>query len=256
VVVEVARMAANGPNGSSPPAALLAVQTYERLKAAILRSELPPGTALSVPELARQLDVSRSPVREAVQRLINDGLATSVPHHSAVVSGVDLDDLRELYIVRESLEGLAARLATERLDADGLALLEAILAEHEAALGSGADNATHIELDMRFHRVVRELADNCHLTATLEPLAGRSHLALHGLWRSADAPRLALDEHRRVVECMAAGDPALAEEAARRHIARLSVRLGHATVREADRTGRRSRTKAQLAPDRRRGRSA
>ncbi|WP_219416740.1 GntR family transcriptional regulator [Pseudonocardia nigra] len=206
----------------------LAERTYEAIKSAILVNRLPPGTPLSVPELARQLGVSRSPVREAVQRLIYDGLATHAPNRGAEVSLVDIDDLRQLYLVREQLEGLAAGLATEHLDADALACLRGILAEHEEALGAGEDIVAHIELDRRFHRTIRELAGNPHLTAVLEPMAGRSHFALHSLWRSPDAPRLALDEHRQIVEAMVAGDPELAAEAARRHIARLRVRLSQA----------------------------
>jgi DNA-binding GntR family transcriptional regulator len=213
----------------------LAERTYEAIKSAILVNRLPPGTPLSVPELARQLGVSRSPVREAVQRLIYDGLATHAPNRGAEVSTVDIDDLRQLYLVREQLEGLAALLATEHLDADSLAELRGILAEHEEALGEDAEDiSAHIELDRRFHRTLRELAGNPHLTAALEPMAGRSHFALHSLWRSPDAPRLALDEHREIVEAMVAGDPELAAEAARRHIARLRIRLSQAKPRSPD----------------------
>jgi DNA-binding GntR family transcriptional regulator len=178
--------------------------------------------------------------------LIYDGLATYAPHRGAEVSRVDLEDLRELYVVRELLEGLAARLATERLDGDSLATLHEIIAEHEQALASDADEARHIELDMRFHRLIRDAAANKHLTAVLEPIAGRAHFALHSLWRSPDAPRLALDEHKRVVAAMVTGDPELAEQAAREHIARLRVRLAHATYRRPDDERPRTRTKARL----------
>jgi len=228
----------------------LAERTYEAIKSAILANRLPPGTPLSVPGLARQLGVSRSPVREAVQRLIYDGLATHTPNRGAEVSTVDIEDLRQLYLVREQLEGLAARLATERLDADSLADLRAILAEHEAVHGGDDEDAggiaAHIELDQRFHRALRDLAGNPHLTAALEPIAGRSHFALHSLWRSPDAFRLALDEHREIVEAMVAGDPELAAQAARRHIARLRIRLSQARPRspEPARPRRRARQPA------------
>ncbi|NNH71326.1 GntR family transcriptional regulator [Nocardia uniformis] len=213
-------------------AALLTDRTYETLKLAIFRNQLAPGTALSVPELARQLNVSRTPVREAVQRLIYEGLAKHVSHRGAQVSRVDIADLGELYVVRELLEGLAARLATERLDAAGLSTLRDIIADHECVLSDGADQAAHIELDIRFHRTIREIAGNPHLTAALEPIAGRSHLALHSLWRGAQAPRFALDEHTSIVDAMATGDPELAEQAARQHISRLRVRLSQATARD------------------------
>lgn len=222
------------------PGGLLAERTYEALKGAVLGNSLPPGAPLSVPELARQLNVSRSPVREAVQRLIYDGLATHVPHRGAEVCRVDIDELRQLYVVRELLEGLAARLATENLDGAGLAELRDIIAEHEQVLGdaghrrgTGVTIATHIDLDMRFHSTLRQLAANEHLTAVLDPLAGRSHFALHSLWRSDDAPLLALDEHKSILNAMAAGDAALAESAARTHIARLRVRLGRARAQDA-----------------------
>ncbi|WP_405138708.1 GntR family transcriptional regulator [Nocardia sp. NBC_01388] len=217
---------------SVSPGELLTDRTYEALKAAILRNQLTPGTALSVPELARQLNVSRTPVREAVQRLIYEGLANHVSRRGAEVSKVDIADLRQLYVVRELLEGMSARLATERLDAEGLSTLRGILAEHERVLAGDADNAAHIELDIRFHRTLREIAANTHLTAALEPIAGRSHLALHSLWRSKDAPRLALDEHIHIVDAMAAGDPEFAETVARQHISRLRVRLSQATTRD------------------------
>ncbi|GAB2519079.1 GntR family transcriptional regulator [Nocardia heshunensis] len=232
-----------------PSAALLTDSIHEVLKTAIFRNQLAPGTPLSVPELARQLAVSRTPVREAVQRLIYEGLAVHAPHRGAQVSRVDLDDLRELYVVRESLEGLAARLATERLDTARLHTLRAIIDEHEHALAVGADQATHIELDVRFHRTVREIAGNPHLSAALEPIAGRSHIALHSLWRNADAPRLALDEHAQIVAGMATGDPELAETAARRHISRLRIRLSQAKFREAPRAGRARRHKPVLTGD-------
>lgn len=211
----------------------LADRTYEALKAAILANQLPAGTGLSVPELARQLQVSRSPVREAVQRLIYDGLANHAPHRGAEVARVDLADLRELYTVRELLEGLAARLATEHLDADGLQQLQAIIEEHEEVLSAGADNATNIDLDVRFHDAIRDLAANRHLSAVLAPIAGRAHFALHSLWRSPNAAHLALEEHRAIVDAMVTGDPALAEQAAQQHIARLRVRLAHTSVPEA-----------------------
>ncbi|WP_051579674.1 GntR family transcriptional regulator [Pseudonocardia acaciae] len=240
------------------PGARLAERTYETIKSAILTNRLPPGTALSVPELARQLGVSRSPVREAVQRLIYDGLATHAPNRGAEVSTVDIEDLRQLYVVREQLEGLAAQLATAHLDPDSLDELRAILAEHERVLAEGAGGAdgadgangadieAHIDLDRRFHRTLRELARNPHLNAALEPIAGRSHFALHSLWRSADAPRLALDEHQHILDAMIAGDPEAAGEAARRHIARLRVRLSQARPRSPDpaRPRRRSRASA------------
>ncbi|RJL35419.1 GntR family transcriptional regulator [Bailinhaonella thermotolerans] len=216
-----------------PPGALLADRAYAELRASILENRLKPGTPLSVPALAEQLNVSRSPVREAVQRLIHDGLATHVPHRGAEVSRVDVADLRHLYLVREELEGLAARLATERLDVSDLAELDAVLAEHEEVATAGGGEGAHVRQDMRFHRLIRRLSGNPHLIAILDQIEGKAHLALHSLWRHPHAPALAVEEHRRIYDAMAAGDPAEAERAARAHVARLRVRLSQAAELQA-----------------------
>ena len=210
---------------SIEPGDLLADRAHDRLRDAILSNQLPPGTQLSVPELARQLNISRSPVREAVQRLIYEGLAVHVPRRGAEVIEIQVEDLRQLYVVRELLEGLAARLATEKLDAAGLQELRKILADHEKVVDAG-DEAAHIDLDMAYHRLIRERAGNSHLNSILNGIQGKAHLAQHHLWRGENGPRHALEEHKRILEAMASGNPDAAEREARAHIARLSVRLG------------------------------
>jgi len=210
--------------GAIEPGNLLADRAYERIRDAILDNRLPPGTQLSVPELARQMNISRSPVREAVQRLIYEGLAMHVPYRGAEVIPVQVEDLRQLYVVREVLEGLAARLATERMTGAGLDELRSVIAAHEAVVTSG-DERAHIELDMGYHRLIRETAGNQHLSLVLDRIQGKAHLAQHHLWRGPESRRLALEEHKRVLEAMAAGDAEGAQRAAEAHIARLRVRL-------------------------------
>jgi DNA-binding GntR family transcriptional regulator len=204
--------------------ALLVEIAYQRLRDAILSNQLPPGTPLSVPEFARRFQVSRSPVREAVQRLVFEGLAINVAHKGAEVAGVQLEDLQQLYMVREMLEGLAARLATERIDGSGLDTLRRILDSHEGVVSS-ADEKSHIELDMAYHRAIREASGNDYLNLTLNRVQGKSHLALFHLWRGPDGRRLALEEHKKIFAAMVAGDPTGAERAARAHIAHLRIRL-------------------------------
>lgn len=206
---------------------LLADRVYRELRDAILGGNLRPGDSLSVPELAQQMGISRSPVREGVQRLIHDGLATHVPYRGAEVSRFEPSRLQGLYVVRELLEGLAARLATERLDSSHAAELRKVLAAHGRAIRSrsGAAELRHIQLDMKFHRITRQIASNEHLSTFLDMLQGQSHLAYHALWRAPDASRLAYEEHERIFEAMLEGDPGKAEQAAREHIAGLRTRL-------------------------------
>ena len=119
-----------------------------------------------MPELARRLNISRSPVREAVQRLIYDGLAANVPHRGAIVSELKPDDFRGLLEVRQALEGLAARLATERATDEQLRSLRAVLDEHAVVVESGDEDA-NVELDTRFHSIIREAAGNPELSTIL-----------------------------------------------------------------------------------------
>jgi DNA-binding GntR family transcriptional regulator len=202
----------------------LADRAHRHLIRAILRNELQPGTALSVPELARRMNVSRSPVREAVQRLIYDGLAEHVMHRGAVVSRIDQNGFRDLLEVRQLLEGLAARLAAQRITPDGIDLLGETLAEHEVVITTD-DLYRNVELDTRFHSIIRAAAGNDDLDAMLERTQSRAHLSLHTLWRGPRDPQAMLAEHRAVYTAIAAGDPELAEAAAHAHIQGLRDRV-------------------------------
>jgi DNA-binding GntR family transcriptional regulator len=99
--------------GRLPPADRIADTVDEKLCNAIFARTLQPGTRLSVPALAAELGVSRSPVREAVLRLTQERLAREEPRRGAVVAHIGPRELTALYEVREVLEGLAARLAVE-----------------------------------------------------------------------------------------------------------------------------------------------
>jgi DNA-binding GntR family transcriptional regulator len=220
---------AANPGADEPSPKLLAALAYDQLRTRILDGELAPGRALSVPALASDLGMSRSPVREAVQRLIHDGLATHVAHRGAVVARVDAGELNHLYVVKEPLEGLAARLATERLTLDGERRLRALLVEHEELLARGGPESAHVRLDLELHRTVHLIADNPALLGVLDQFAGRTNLAFPTLWGEPEMARLALDEHRAIVDAMVAGDPDEADRAARRHVARIRVRWARRT---------------------------
>src|ERR1041385_6206289 len=105
-----------------PPAAVrhrtMAEAALERLREAIIMGELTPGAPLRLEDLARSLGMSISPIREAVRQLEARGLAEHVPHHGAKVTGLDVEELRELFSIRLALESMAVRRAAELLTAD------------------------------------------------------------------------------------------------------------------------------------------
>ena len=206
------------------PGDLLADRAYRQLSRAILRNQLVAGDPLSVPELARRLNISRSPVREAVQRLIYDGLAANVPHRGAIVSELKPDDFRGLLEVRQALEGLAARLATERATDEQLRSLREVLEEHTLVVES-SDEPANVELDTRFHSIIRETAANPELSTILARIQGRAHLSRFTLWRAKRNTRDALDEHQAIFAAMASRDADGAERAARQHISNILARV-------------------------------
>ncbi|MEW1960333.1 GntR family transcriptional regulator [Kineococcus sp. NPDC059986] len=210
-------------------AELLGDTVYADLLERVVDGRLPPGTVLSVAALAVELGVSRSPVRESVQRLITEGIAVTSAHSAARVATVGPSELEEVLRVREVLDGLAAAEATNRADAEGVRRLVEALAEHERTLGDPPDPAVDAALDVRFHALLRQLSGNATLADTLRRLEVRAHLFGAGLWTDRRHRELAVAEHRRIVEAVEAGDVEAARRNAAAHVAALAVRLRRAT---------------------------
>lgn len=187
----------------------------QRLRTAITRGEFRPNERLIETELADQLAVSRTPIREALQRLAADGLVVS-RRRGWVVYGHTLDEIREIYEARIALEGYAARLAATRASAEQLA---GIIVAQEAALGSLAGSREAlVEANDHFHRAVTLAAGNHHLAGLLE----RNRL-YHFNYRLAaaytDAEAAAGEaQHARLTQALRARDPQQAEAIMRTHI--------------------------------------
>jgi len=201
-------------------ASALAEQAYVTLRDAILSHQLPPGTRLSVPEMARQLGISRSPAREAITRIAHEGLAHVEPHRGAVVADIRASDLIEIYAIREVLEGLACRLAAVRITDTDLDALGLLLEEHQEAVAAG-NAERHYTLDQRFHAAIRDIAGNSRLRESLDRLQGQIRVAMFTTRRSPGGMPQALAEHRLILEALATKEPTRAEQAGRGHIARL-----------------------------------
>ncbi|UGT57931.1 GntR family transcriptional regulator [Nocardia asteroides] len=205
--------------------ALLGRSVHRQIRQMVLAGELAPGRPLSVPALATQLGVSRSPVREAVQQLIYEGLAVSAPHAGAKVAAVDDAQIREVLAVRAVLDGLAAAAAATRLTDADLDKLASILTAQEANLDDATDAARDAQLDLEFHTFLRDAAGNSCLSEELARLEAKAHLYRGDLWCSARNRRVALREHRRIVEALESGHAESARAAAEAHVHGLLTRL-------------------------------
>jgi DNA-binding GntR family transcriptional regulator len=210
------------PAGEDP---LLGDHIYRQLREMIFRREITPGQALSVPKLAVQLNVSRSPVREAVQQLINEGLAVHVPYAGARVQKLDAEAVRQVFAVREVLDGLAGRQAALVITRAEIAELEEIVAEQHANLAAEAEGNRDSQLDLRFHSLIRDSSKNEPLRTSLSRLEALAHLYSSAMWNSDENRLVAVEEHDRILGALRAGDERAAGEAAEAHVRAVLVRM-------------------------------
>jgi DNA-binding GntR family transcriptional regulator len=168
-------------------------------------------------DLAQQLGVSKTPVRDALLELEREGFVTKVPFKGTYVTEVTLRDIREVFQVRAVLEGLAARLATPLLSAEELEEAEKIIAAAEAAL-SKDDIVLCSEYGRRFHSLIINKTDNQRLQSITLNLD--DHLQRFRLLSDQINGRLnkSLKEHREILEALRKRDPVAAEEAVRGHL--------------------------------------
>lgn len=207
-------------------------EVYRRLRQQLLVGTWPPGARLREAELADTFGVSRTPVREAVRRLLQEGLLETRPRQGVRVRRPDRQASLDAYDVRETLEGLAARQAAERASARDRQGLTLLLERLEADPGSDlaeSDLAEQVEADLAFHQRVAELSGNEPLVRTLESLAGHvTPLKVHT--RDLNAAARTREQHREVAEAIARGDGAAAEAAMRAHVASFKALLAERVV--------------------------
>jgi DNA-binding GntR family transcriptional regulator len=188
---------------------------YGELRERILNLDLAPGARLTEAELAAELAVSRTPLREALRMLLAEDLVEQLPTGGMLVRRLDLQDMRELYAVRAALEGLAAREACRRLtesDLEGLGnLVERmrLLVDHPAEL---------TRLGGEFHARIAAIARNRRCEQLLRQLRG--HMRRYHALTSRREPRrrAALEDHRALFEALRARDPDAAERTVRDHV--------------------------------------
>ncbi|GAA1000638.1 GntR family transcriptional regulator [Subtercola frigoramans] len=209
---------------------LLGDHIYQQLREMIFTREIHPGQALSVPKLAGQLNVSRSPVREAVQQLINEGLAVHVPYAGARVQKLDAEAVRQVFSVREVLDGLAARHAALIITRERLGELDVVVSEQRELLVMPPEGHRDSQLDLRFHSLIRDSANNEPLRASLARLEALAHLYSSDMWNLDDNRRVAVEEHERILAALRAGDQTAAGDAAEAHVRAVLVRMSRDTL--------------------------
>lgn len=174
-----------------------------------------PGDRLREEEVAQRLKVSRTPVREALSRLTAKGFVEPASGRGLIVRSLDMTEVLELYAMREILEGAAARLAAQhasRPEIDSLIDLE-------EAFEAEADNPAEMaRLNRAFHETIFRAARNRYLDSALQKLQDGIILLGVTTFSVQDRPSTAAEEHRALIEAIAAQDSDKAEKLARSHI--------------------------------------
>jgi len=202
------------------PRAYLADTVYDALRRDILERRFDPGAALTEHDLSHRYGVSRTPVREALAKLERDRLVRVVPKKGAFVRTTSHEDVRELYQIREVLEGLAARLAAPRVDPGQLAGFEARFRELRAR-GARAGHAEVQALGEELHGFVAKQAGNARLVEALD----HTREQVRPVWTmSVLAPRRVqglVHEHLAVIDALKRADGRAAERLMARHVRRV-----------------------------------
>jgi DNA-binding GntR family transcriptional regulator len=190
---------------------------HQWIRQRILDNELAPGTQVLEQALADQIGISRTPVREALIQLEQEGLVEIVPRHGMRVLPVSQADMREIYDILTSLEPTAAELLAARRPARAelKPLIDACDAM-EAALAKG-DRAGWAKADERFHLALLELCGNRRLAGMVMAMWDQSHRARMFTLKLRPLPVVSTREHRAALDAILDGDAARAREVYRAH---------------------------------------
>jgi DNA-binding GntR family transcriptional regulator len=195
----------------------LSEQAYHLIKEKIITLELAPSSVIDEQALMEELELGRTPIREALHRLATEGLVNIVPRRGMFVANINITDLQKVFEVRMLLEGFCARLAAERITEEQITQMEAVLQELEQA--PNRDVEALMALDERFHALLYQAPGNEFLAEALDRLYAQSLR----LWYLV-VDRLAdlvgeIAVHREIIPALKARDGAWAEALMRQHIA-------------------------------------
>jgi len=199
----------------------LSERAYVRIKKMISDLRFSPGSRLNVEQLARDLGTSRTPVWEAVRRLEQEGLVKNIPNRGVFLVELTREIAIELYTVREVLEGMAARLAVQRISHKALEKMERLLRSQEKIVAK-EDLVAYSQSDFEFHACIYAVCGNSILREMLESIKQKARPIAMQI-----TPILTelFNDHQMIVRALRLRDPLLAEEAFREHNQRVLMQL-------------------------------
>ena len=205
----------------------LSERAYHEIRHMIVRLDLAPGDVIREDELQTTLGLGRTPIREALQRLVRDQFVTVIPRRGMYVSGIDVSELGLLYETRATLEPFAMRLACARGEQRHWDEMAAVLQQDTPT--SSPDQL--IAIDRRCREIVWEAADNRFLTDTLDMLYAQSDRLWHLYLGDVADLHLMIAEHREILDALQHGDADRAAELIEAHMRAFDEQIRHAVQR-------------------------
>jgi len=190
---------------------------FESLREAIINGHLRPGERMMEIQLAEEMGVSRTPVREAIRKLELEGFVVMIPRKGAYVAGISLKDIADVFEIRAALEGLAAALAAERMTEAELEQLERILVKKAESIEAGNLEGL-VDADTEFHELLYKSSRNGRLGQIINHLREQIQRFRATSLSNPKRMRESLEEHKKIVEALSERNIALAQASAQDHI--------------------------------------
>jgi DNA-binding GntR family transcriptional regulator len=196
----------------------------EALREAILNGTLQPRERLMEIQLAEELGVSRTPIREALRKLELEGFIIMIPRKGAYVADFSLRDLEDTFEVRKSLEGLAAELCAERATEEEIVEMEQLLQQKAIAIENN-DMAQLLEVDTAFHEILYRASRNERLRTIISNLREQIERFRIASLQYPGRMKRSLEEHRAILAAIRARDGKIANHLAQDHIENVEIIL-------------------------------
>ncbi len=194
----------------------LSDKAYELIRHKIIILEMPPLSAIDESVLMAKLEIGRTPIREALQRLASEDLVSIAPRRGIFVADVSITDLQKIFELRMVLEGFSARLAAERATVPQIAGLGVVIRELDAV--PDEDTQALLAIDERFHTLLYQAAGNQFLADSLEHLQALSFRIFYLVLNRLGSVRWTVEQHREIIEVLQVQDGARAEALLQQHI--------------------------------------
>ncbi|NPV26903.1 MAG: GntR family transcriptional regulator [Firmicutes bacterium] len=190
---------------------------FESLREAIISGILKPGERLMEVQLAEEMGVSRTPVREAIRKLELEGFVVMIPRKGAYVAGISMKDVVDVFEIRAALEALAAGLAAERITEEEMEQMERNLVRKAEAIEAN-DLDTLVETDVEFHDLIYRASRNERLMTIINNLREQIHRFRTVSLSNPGRMRESLEEHKKLAEAISDRNISQAQALAQEHI--------------------------------------